>query len=155
MENAANYMTPSVWFTLVLQDKRVYINHHTQTERETQKLAAALRRTQTRTSCGEQCQGDVGRTGFLLLLHYSLWNVVFISWFPTVPHHPHHHPRWLFSVAQCTRSHTHATVFIVVPLPLSRKQCVTDALKQNQNSEAKKRKKKKKEYLTKKGHLFS
>ena len=30
--------------------------------------------------------GDRGGTGFLLLLHYSLWNVVFISWFETALH---------------------------------------------------------------------
>lgn len=32
--------------------------------------------------------GDLGRTRFLLLLHYSLWNVVFISWFHTAVHRP-------------------------------------------------------------------
>lgn len=68
--------------------------------------ALALTHTQARTYSGlhqarRATPWDLSRTGFLLLLHYSLWNVVFISWFQAVV--VHRRPR----LSSITHTHTH------------------------------------------------
>lgn len=76
--------------------------------------------------------GDLGRTRFLLLLHYSLWNVVFISWFHTAVHRPR-----LSSITHA-RTSRNASLILIAP-PLLRKQS-DRCPKQKENLKAAKKK---------------
>lgn len=76
--------------------------------------------------------GDLGRTRFLLLLHYSLWNVVFISWFHTAVRRPR-----LSSITHA-RASRNASLILIAP-PLSRKQS-DRCPKQKENLKAAKKK---------------
>lgn len=76
--------------------------------------------------------GDLGRTRFLLLLHYSLWNVVFISWFHTAVHRPR-----LSSITHA-RASRNASLILIAP-PLLRKQS-DRCPKQKENLKAAKKK---------------
>lgn len=76
--------------------------------------------------------GDLGRTRFLLLLHYSLWNVVFISWFHTAVHRPR-----LSSITRA-RASRNASLILIAP-PLLRKQS-DRCPKQKENLKAAKKK---------------